>query len=389
MSMMWVGIGGVVAGAATSIYGANQAADASRRASNQATQAQLGMYYQGRADLAPYRNAGYSALDQIAQLYGLPPPGTADSTGIPGYGQPVNTYGFSTGGGGGSSASRYLPNPSPLAGIGHNPLDMFGGGNNNPAHVYDPASGMIRIEGRSTGDPRRGGYINPTTGEVTVYKPGTHEVDPEASAQATAALRAGNASLGGGDWKRINDAIAQMMSHGYQYTPQAEGAGGAAGGGAAGAPAGRDLSAFYTSPNYQFVRDQSEDMLKNLASAQGGVGGRVLAAAAQRGANLASGEFNTYVDRLFNVAGLGNSSSAASAAAAQNTGGNLAQIYSNAGANRASSYLAGATGVNNAIQGGLQNYAFMNYYSPNRGGYQVPADIQNFQYPFDVARRGG
>ena len=137
------------------------------------------------------------------------------------------------------------------------------------------------------------------------------------------------------------------------------------------APATRDLSAFYTSPNYEFVRDEGMKGITNLASARGGIGGQALRQGAQFAGNLASGEFNNYVNRLASIAGIGQTAVNTGVAAGSNTAGNLANIYTNAGNARASSYLAGAGGVNNAIQGGLQNWAFNNYLQ-NGAGSSIP-----------------
>lgn len=61
----------VAAGAATSIYAANKAAGAATSAANSSIAEQNGEYNQTRADQAPARTAGVSALDQISKLYGL------------------------------------------------------------------------------------------------------------------------------------------------------------------------------------------------------------------------------------------------------------------------------------------------------------------------------
>lgn len=79
MSFVAIAIGGsALIGAGASIIGGNNAADAQRDASNQSTQLQLAQneearrqYDTNRADLAPYRDAGYTALGQLTK-------GTAD-----------------------------------------------------------------------------------------------------------------------------------------------------------------------------------------------------------------------------------------------------------------------------------------------------------------------
>lgn len=65
-------VGAAALGAGASIISGNKAANAQKDAANQATQVQLAQnaeakrqYDQNRADLAPYRDAGYTALGQI------------------------------------------------------------------------------------------------------------------------------------------------------------------------------------------------------------------------------------------------------------------------------------------------------------------------------------
>lgn len=73
--MSWVAVavgGGAIVGAAASAYAGDKAADASKAGAQASADTQRYMYDQTRADTAPYRNVGVSALNQLAQLYGLP-----------------------------------------------------------------------------------------------------------------------------------------------------------------------------------------------------------------------------------------------------------------------------------------------------------------------------
>lgn len=122
------------------------------------------------------------------------------------------------------------------------------------------------------------------------------------------------------------------------------------------------MADFRTSPEYRFVREQGIEGLTNRASAAGGqLSGNALRGITQFSSGLASGEFNNYVNRLFGIAGLGSGAVNTGVAAGQATGNTLANIYTNQGNARASAYGAGAAGVNSAIQGGLQNWAFNTY----------------------------
>jgi hypothetical protein len=60
-----------VVGAGASIYAGNKAAGAAKSAANSSIGEQQREYDQARADQAPWRTTGSSALNKIAQLYGL------------------------------------------------------------------------------------------------------------------------------------------------------------------------------------------------------------------------------------------------------------------------------------------------------------------------------
>lgn len=62
-----IGLATAGIGAATSTMAANTQADAATKATDSANATQLAMYNQTRDDQAPYRQAGYNALNQITQ----------------------------------------------------------------------------------------------------------------------------------------------------------------------------------------------------------------------------------------------------------------------------------------------------------------------------------
>lgn len=65
-------IGGSVLGAGASIVSGNKAANAQKQAADSASQVQQYMYDTSRADAAPYRDVGTSALYKLANMYGVP-----------------------------------------------------------------------------------------------------------------------------------------------------------------------------------------------------------------------------------------------------------------------------------------------------------------------------
>lgn len=65
-----IGVSAAV-GVGASIYSANKAASATKNAANSSIAEQNAEYNQTRADNAPFRTTGVSALDTVAKLYGL------------------------------------------------------------------------------------------------------------------------------------------------------------------------------------------------------------------------------------------------------------------------------------------------------------------------------
>lgn len=89
-----IGAGASIGGSLISAGGASDAANAQLQAAQAAQQTQLQMYQQTRSDLAPFMNAGSSALSQLASIFGFstaPPPsasgaaagGATGATGTP------------------------------------------------------------------------------------------------------------------------------------------------------------------------------------------------------------------------------------------------------------------------------------------------------------------
>jgi len=63
--------GTALAGAGASIYSANKAADAQKKAASQGIANERQMYDQTRTDLAPYRQVGETSTNLMADLYGF------------------------------------------------------------------------------------------------------------------------------------------------------------------------------------------------------------------------------------------------------------------------------------------------------------------------------
>lgn len=71
-------IGSAAIGAGSSILAGNKAANAQKKASQQAAETERYFFDTARADQAPYREVGYGALGKLAQMYGVETKPTTD-----------------------------------------------------------------------------------------------------------------------------------------------------------------------------------------------------------------------------------------------------------------------------------------------------------------------
>lgn len=136
-------------------------------------------------------------------------------------------------------------------------------------------------------------------------------------------------------------------------------------GGTEGTPAGApDMSSFFTSPDYQFRRDEGTRGLERSAAARGGAfSGNALRALSEFNSNMASSEFGNYFNRLTTMAGLGSAATNQTAAYGADHAANAGRNALAAGDARAS----GIIGQSNAIGQGVSDLAgAYGYYSANR-----------------------
>jgi hypothetical protein len=168
------------------------------------------------------------------------------------------------------------------------------------------------------------------------------------------------------------DQIMQLQS-GYQAPQQAPQP-------AAQGQAG-NMSRFFASPDYQFRRDEGQRGIGNSFAARGGAAsGNALKALSEFNGNLASGEFNNYTNRLFRMAGMGESATNQTAQA----GNQYAQGYGQSQQAQGDARASGVLGVAGSIMGGLggmagawgqqqpQQQPQPSQYGPYAGGYQLP-----------------
>lgn len=308
-----IGVVGSVAGGLISSSGSKSAAKAAAGASDRAAQVQWDMYDQSRKDMAPWRDVGQSALYEIADLYGLQRPNVT-----------INGQTGQVEGQGGQQNSAQT---------------------NQQSNGYDRSSLLADwMIGKEA--------FGKNGSSDTAYYPTFSQLEDAIKNDRVNRLAyySENPELVG-MVERARGAFSQPSNQGQQQSaPQTE-------------PEDvtsrqqNALSRFNTSPDYQFRLSEGQKAIERSAAARGGLfSGSTGKALTQYGGNLASGEFNNYVNRLASLAGVGQSQSQNIAALGQNAASNMGAAYQQAGQARASGYLGQANTLNNA----LNNYQMYN-----------------------------
>lgn len=163
---------------------------------------------------------------------------------------------------------------------------------------------------------------------------------------------------GGPNGRFINETGFDVQGAMAAQRQQAETA--AQPGGATGAGPVDRTGGFFTSPGFQFRVDEDRKAIERSAASRGRLFTPATARAVGDRAQLrASDEWNNFLQGLRAQAGIGQAATSQGVGANLSTGGALANIYQNQGAQRASSFQQLASGVNSAVQGGIGNYLFM------------------------------
>ena len=114
-----------------------------------------------------------------------------------------------------------------------------------------------------------------------------------------------------------------------------------------------DFSGFFTSPGFEFVRDEGLRGIENRFSSRGGAqSGNALRRLAEFNQNLASTEFGNFFGRNLSLAGLGGTAQGVQA------GTNVSRDISNSLERRGDVRASGILGENDALQGTLGNLLF-------------------------------
>jgi hypothetical protein len=144
------------------------------------------------------------------------------------------------------------------------------------------------------------------------------------------------------------------------------------------------MSAFHTSPGYQFQLDQGLRAVDAGAAAQGfGRSGAVLKAEQAFGSGLADQSFKDYYNRLFDLSKLGETAASGQATASQNTGTGIAQTDLSEGSAQTSIYGNLGKGIGNTADNYMNNRLYQeryaNFGNPGATAAGVPSTSSVYQ----------
>jgi len=137
---------------------------------------------------------------------------------------------------------------------------------------------------------------------------------------------------------------------------------------------GTAYGGYTKTPGYDFRLQQGQDSLDASAASRGGLfSGASMKAATQYGQDYATGEYGNYMNRLAGLSSSGQNGAAGLAAANQN----YSTQAGNAFASMGNAQAAGAIGVGNAIQGGINNGVGMWQYQNTLAGQGGGTPLNN------------
>jgi hypothetical protein len=133
-----------------------------------------------------------------------------------------------------------------------------------------------------------------------------------------------------------------------------------------GQPVSGAYGGFFTSPGYQFRRDEGLKAIDRGAAARGALtgSGATIKAEQRYGDGLAASEYDAYTSRLAQLAGLGQSATAGTAAAGSTAAGNISSALINSGNARASSYTNTASAINSGLNNVMSAYLMQGMMKP-------------------------
>lgn len=126
---------------------------------------------------------------------------------------------------------------------------------------------------------------------------------------------------------------------------------------------------FFTSPGYQFRLSEGLKAIDRGAAARGALtGGATIKAEQRYGEGLAASEYDAYTSRLAQLAGLGQSATAGTAAAGSTAAGNISSALIQSGNARASSYTNTASAINSGLNNVMSAYLMQGMMKPSGSG---------------------
>jgi hypothetical protein len=132
------------------------------------------------------------------------------------------------------------------------------------------------------------------------------------------------------------------------------------------------ISAFKRAPDYQVAYKAGVDGINSAdAGNRSLLSGAHMKRLVEHAGNMADSRFNTYLSRLFSLAGMGQNAAASQGAGALNTGNNIANNTIRSGDAAASGIVGQANQISGAIGGVANN---LGYYAM-RGAYDTPSSI--------------
>lgn len=140
-------------------------------------------------------------------------------------------------------------------------------------------------------------------------------------------------------------------------------------GGTATQPRTAGYEGFQASPGYQFRMDEALKSIERSAASRGmRLSGATADALQRRAQGVASSEYENYANRLASLAGVGQTSTAGTAAAGAQYAQGASQAYTQAGQARASAYQNTGNAINNGVTNLASAYLYNNGFNNTGGG---------------------
>lgn len=304
-----------VAGSVISSKGSKSAASAQSAGISEQIAFQREVFQQGRADLAPFREIGVSALQDIADLFGLARPSTTAEINVPSYGEWL------------------AANPQ-----------FHGKG----AAVAARARQAYEQEVTRQSLPQLQGEINRVS--LLAAQNGLPTYNQ---------FLRDNPSAGGGGVEGVQRAFAAYQASIPQLGDLDRGS-----------RQQNALSKFKGFPGFGFRLEQGQQAQDRSAAARGLLlSGRQVKETERFAQGEASQEFNNFLTRLFGIAGVGSNATNATVQAGQNASSQIGNALAEQGASRAS----GIAGSTNALTEGIAGVGeAVGFGIGSRSGAQTP-----------------